>query len=237
MLTFVIRVALIPILSLVLTIVLIVVLVALVIAVGLLGVIRLNHSMVHVLLLSALVRFKLHGLVTLVGLRGQVQRSLLVNNLELLDHVDGDRAEVAAHKGHAALLVSRDEQRAAAAEAVTVVLARHSVAPVHRAEHVAGKFGRLCWHESSLRRRLVFLPCHFLYDAESLQIHVLVGLGLEHLEDGVEGTRAVVAYEHRDAPVVAFGEDLGAAAAPAVAIMHANLVIAEVFVALLLAGA
>jgi hypothetical protein len=126
---------------------------------------------------------------------------VLADDLEFLDDVDGDGAEVAADQGHAALLIARDEQGAAAAEAVAIVLTRHAVTPVNSAEHVAGKLGR----SSSGHWRLLRCLGHHV---QGLGCSLKVLLGIDHLVDRVEGPRAVVADKHCGTAVVVLGEDL-----------------------------
>ena len=67
------------------------------------------------------------------------QRRAISNNLELFNNVDSDGAQVAANQGHATFLVTRDEEGAASTEAVAIMFTGHSIAAIHRAEHVARK--------------------------------------------------------------------------------------------------
>jgi|Transcript_13457 hypothetical protein len=76
----------------------------------------------HLLLFSA-------GVVFLFGSLGRA--------LSRSHDIDSDRAHDAVNERHAALLLSFDEERAAAAEAVAVVLAAHTVTTIDSAEGVA----------------------------------------------------------------------------------------------------
>ena len=74
--------------------------------------------------------------------QGRVIFRLLItarDDLELLHDINCNRAHITANKRHAALLIARDEERAAAAKAVAIMLAVHAIAAIHSAKHVTGQ--------------------------------------------------------------------------------------------------
>ena len=61
----------------------------------------------------------------------------MINNLELLDNINGNGAQVTAYQRHASLLIARDKERTAAIETVPIVLARHSIATINGTKDIA----------------------------------------------------------------------------------------------------
>ena len=70
--------------------------------------------------------------VALCSLQG-----FLINNLELLDNINGNGAQVTAHQRHASLLIARDKERTAAIETVPIMLTRHSIATINGTKDIA----------------------------------------------------------------------------------------------------
>jgi len=61
--------------------------------------------------------------------------------LELLNDIDCDRAHISIYERHAPLRLARDEDRATATEAVSIMLAAHAIASVNSPEDIARKLG------------------------------------------------------------------------------------------------
>ena len=123
------------------------------------------------------------------------------------------------------------EDRTAATEAVPVVLASHPIAPIDRPEDVTGQLGQMLVAAS-----LIVLRHHRpargrsspSEGPERLSGDLKFSLGVEHLVDRVERSRAIVTDQHRGADTVALGEHLGATATPTLAIVLAEQVITEI---------
>ena len=58
------------------------------------------------------------------------------------NYIDGDGTKISPDERHAALRFALHKDRAAATEAVSVMLTRHAIASVYSSEHVAGEFSR-----------------------------------------------------------------------------------------------
>ena len=54
------------------------------------------------------------------------------------NYIDGDGTKISTDERHAALRFALHKDRAAATEAVSVMLTRHAIASVYSSEHVAG---------------------------------------------------------------------------------------------------
>ena len=55
----------------------------------------------------------------------------------MFDNINCDWAHVAIHKGHASLLITRNEEGATSTVAVSIMLACHTVTSINCAKHIA----------------------------------------------------------------------------------------------------
>ena len=103
------------------------------------------------------------------------------------------------------------------------MLAAHAVAPINSAEDVARQLSRV----------LSKGPFNHLWVLTDL-LHLV--LSVHHLVNRIKSPGAVVSDEHGSTATVALGKHLRAAAASTMAIELANLLVAQVLVALGAAG-
>ena len=144
----------------------------------------------------------------------------------ILNYIDGYGAQIASHKGHATLGLALPEDRAAATEAVSVMLASHPITPIDRSEDVTGQLGQMLVPTSLL----IVVRHHWpargggspSEGSERLFSNLKFSLGVDHLVDRIERSRAIVTDQHRGADTEALGEHLCAAATPTLAIILAD---------------
>ena len=144
----------------------------------------------------------------------------------ILNYIDGYGAQIASHKRHATLRLALHEDRAAATEAVPVVLASHPIAPIHRSEDVTGQLGQMLVPTSLLIVVRHHRPARGGGSPSECPKRLLsnlkFSLGFDHLVDRIERPRAIVSDQHRGADTEALGKHLGAAATPTLAIILAD---------------